>query len=49
MSLFQLTSEEVVRSFISRIKEINPIVNCVVDTRFDEAIDEAKSVDEFIR
>ncbi|XP_066968821.1 fatty-acid amide hydrolase 2 isoform X1 [Macrobrachium rosenbergii] len=45
----KLTSEEVVRSFIARINEINPILNCVVDNRFDDAIKEAKAVDELIR
>ncbi|XP_064116184.1 fatty-acid amide hydrolase 2-like isoform X1 [Macrobrachium nipponense] len=45
----KLTSEEVVRSFIARINEINPILNCVVDNRFEDAITEAKAVDELIR
>ncbi|XP_076060373.1 fatty-acid amide hydrolase 2 isoform X2 [Oratosquilla oratoria] len=45
----KLTSEEVVRSFIERIKEINPILNCVVDERFEEALKEAKEVDKGIR
>ncbi|XP_069939006.1 fatty-acid amide hydrolase 2-A isoform X2 [Cherax quadricarinatus] len=45
----KLTSEEVVKSFIARIKEINPILNCVVDSRFDEALEEAKTVDKLIQ
>ncbi|KAK3856450.1 hypothetical protein Pcinc_037230 [Petrolisthes cinctipes] len=45
----KLTSEEVVKSFIARIKEINPILNCVVDTRFDEALEEARAADTLIR
>ena len=43
--LFQVTSEEVVLAFIQRTKDINPILNCAVDTCFDEAIEEAKSID----
>lgn len=45
----KLTSEEIVKSFIARIKEINPILNCVVDTRFDQALEEARAADAFIR
>ncbi|KAA0202035.1 hypothetical protein HAZT_HAZT004277, partial [Hyalella azteca] len=39
------TSQEVVAAFIDRIKEINPILNCVVETRFDEALKEAEALD----
>lgn len=46
--LFQLTSEEVVKSFIARIKEINPILNCMVDERFEEALKDAKAIDKLI-
>ncbi|XP_027237585.1 fatty-acid amide hydrolase 2-A isoform X2 [Penaeus vannamei] len=45
----KLTSVEVVKSFIGRIKEINPILNCVVDDRFDDAVKDAKAVDDLIR
>lgn len=45
----KVTSEEVVLAFIRRIKEINPILNCVVDERFDEALKEAKVVDEKLK
>ncbi|XP_042243398.1 fatty-acid amide hydrolase 2-like [Homarus americanus] len=45
----KLTSEEVVKSFIARIKEINPILNCVVDNRFDEALGDARAADKLIR
>lgn len=47
--VLQLTSVEVVKSFIGRIKEINPILNCVVDDRFDDAVKDAKAVDDLIR
>ncbi|CAL4114923.1 unnamed protein product, partial [Meganyctiphanes norvegica] len=45
----KLKSVEVVKSFIARIKEINPIVNCMVDQRFEDAIKEAEEADILIR
>ncbi|OXU26780.1 hypothetical protein TSAR_006488 [Trichomalopsis sarcophagae] len=45
----QLTSEEVVRSYIARIKEIQPILNCVTETRFEDALKEAKKCDELLK
>lgn len=44
----RVTSEEVVRAFIERIKEVDLILNAVVDSRFDEAIKEAKNIDKSI-
>lgn len=44
----QIKSEDVVTAYIDRIKQINPIVNAVVDNRFDKAIEEAKNVDNQI-
>lgn len=37
------------KSFIARIKEINPILNCVVDDRFEEALMDARDADKLIR
>lgn len=37
-----------VNSFIERIEEINPLLNCVVADRFQQARKEAASVDELI-
>ena len=34
VSIFQITSEEIVRSCIDRINEINPVLNAVVDERY---------------
>lgn len=44
----KLTSVQVVKSFIERINEVNPLLNCVVDERFKEAIQEAERVDKLI-
>ena len=35
-------------AFIRRIKQINPLLNCVVDERFKDALAEATKVDELI-
>lgn len=44
----EITSEVVVQSFIERIKEVNPILNAVVDTRYEDALAEAKEVDKML-
>ncbi|KAI4457697.1 fatty-acid amide hydrolase [Holotrichia oblita] len=44
----QISSEEVVLAYIKRIKEVNPIINAVVEDRFTEALAEAKKVDEYL-
>ncbi|CAG9767330.1 unnamed protein product [Ceutorhynchus assimilis] len=45
----KITSEQVLDSFIERIKEVNPVLNCVVADRFDEAKKEAQEADERVR
>lgn len=40
-----ITSEEVVESFIGRIKRVNPLINAVVDNRFEQALKEAREID----
>lgn len=37
--------EEAVQAYIQRIREVNPILNCIVQDRFEEAIEEAKVAD----
>lgn len=39
---------EVVKSFIDRAKLVNPLLNCLADERFDEALKEAAEADELI-
>lgn len=43
-----ITSEEVVESFIARIKRLNPIINAVVEDRFKQALAEAREIDRKI-
>lgn len=39
---------EVLQSFILRVKEVNPVLNCVVDMRFEEALKDAASADALV-
>ncbi|XP_017068843.1 fatty-acid amide hydrolase 2-A [Drosophila eugracilis] len=45
----ELSSVQVLESFIRRIKEVNPILNCVVDERYDQALKEAIEADALIK
>ncbi|KAG9478074.1 fatty-acid amide hydrolase 2 [Eleutherodactylus coqui] len=44
----EVKSSVVVQSFISRIREVNPVVNGLVRDRFDEALREAEAVDNLV-
>ncbi|XP_058837565.1 fatty-acid amide hydrolase 2-B-like [Topomyia yanbarensis] len=44
----KLTSVEVMEAFIDRCKEINPLLNIVVDERFEAALKEAEKADHLI-
>lgn len=37
-----------VSTYINRIKEVNPIINAVVEDRFDAALQEAAAVDRYL-
>ncbi|KAG8277888.1 hypothetical protein J6590_033422 [Homalodisca vitripennis] len=41
----QVTCTEVVEAYISRAKEVNPLVNAIVQDRFQEALVEAEEID----
>lgn len=45
----KLTAEEVMKVYIKRVKEVNPLINACVDERFEEAVSDARSVDKIIR
>lgn len=45
----QLSSVQVLESFIRRVKEVNPLLNCVVDQRYDDALKEAAEADALIK
>lgn len=44
----EVTCRHVVECFMKRIKQVNPILNSVVDTRFDKALVEADEYDKLI-
>lgn len=37
------------RAYIQRINEVNPVLNAVVDNRYNDAIEEARCIDTAIR
>lgn len=48
MILAQVSSEQVVLAYIERIKEVNPIINAVVEDRFEAAIEDARRADRMV-
>lgn len=42
---FQITSEELVTAYIDRVKEVNPLLNALVDERYRAAVEDARAVD----
>ncbi|EDV93340.1 fatty-acid amide hydrolase 2-B [Drosophila grimshawi] len=44
----QLQSEQLVRAYIGRVREVNPSLNAVIEERFEAALNEAKHADEFM-
>lgn len=44
-----MSSEEVVKTFVERCKEVNNLLNAIVDERFNDAIKEARGVDEMLK
>ena len=45
---FQLRSYDVVKSYVTRIIAVQPLINAYVDERFEEAFEDAKKVDALI-
>lgn len=44
----EISSEELVREYIKRIKTVNPILNAVIEDRFAAAVEDAKKADQVI-
>lgn len=42
----EISSIVVVQTYIERIKEVNPVVNAVIEERFEMALDDARKADE---
>ncbi|XP_066146878.1 fatty-acid amide hydrolase 2-B-like [Euwallacea fornicatus] len=45
----ELSSIQICEAYIQRIKEVNPILNAVVEERFKEALHDANLVDEYLK
>lgn len=45
----QLTSESIVRAFINRARLVQGYLNAIIDDRYDQAIEDAKAIDEFLK
>lgn len=45
----ELSSEEIVRTFINRARLVQIYLNAIIDERYDDAIEEAKAIDKFLR
>ncbi|XP_063987724.1 fatty-acid amide hydrolase 2-B-like isoform X1 [Diachasmimorpha longicaudata] len=41
----ELTCEEVVLAYIQRCRDVNPMLNAIVENRFDAALEEAREID----
>ena len=44
----KLKCREIIQAFIDRIHEVNPLLNAVVGDRFEEALEEARHIDEIL-
>ncbi|XP_051165523.1 fatty-acid amide hydrolase 2-A isoform X2 [Leptopilina boulardi] len=45
----EISSEEVVSVYIARCREVNPVINAIVQDRFEAALIEARNVDNFLK
>lgn len=44
----EVSSEEVVKAFIDRCKEVNPFLNAIVEPRYEVALREARNIDKML-
>ncbi|XP_018357628.1 PREDICTED: fatty-acid amide hydrolase 2-A isoform X2 [Trachymyrmex cornetzi] len=45
----EISSEEVIVTYVKRCKIVNPLINAIVEDRFDAAIQEAREIDNFLQ
>ncbi|EGI66814.1 PREDICTED: fatty-acid amide hydrolase 2-A-like [Acromyrmex echinatior] len=45
----EISSEEVIVTYVERCKKVNPLINAIVEDRFDAAIQEAREIDNFLQ
>lgn len=44
----QLTSEQVVSTYIERVRQVNPMLNAVIEDRFEAALQDSRRADSLI-
>lgn len=45
----QVTCEKVTQAYVNRCKQVNPLINAIVEDRFKDAIKEAQQLDKRIK
>ncbi|CAL1686660.1 unnamed protein product [Lasius platythorax] len=45
----ELGCEEVITAYVKRCKEVNPLINAIVEDRFEAAVQEAREIDDFLK
>lgn len=45
----EIGSEEVITAYVKRCKEVNPLINAIVEDRFEAAVQEAREIDDFLK
>ncbi|KAH9378075.1 hypothetical protein HPB48_022570 [Haemaphysalis longicornis] len=45
----RITSEAVIQAYQRRVREVDPLVNAVVDERFEAALEDARAADQLVR
>lgn len=45
----KLGCEEVITAYVKRCKEVNPLINAIVEDRFEAAVQEAREIDDFLK
>jgi fatty acid amide hydrolase 2 len=44
----EVSAEDVVKAYIKRIRDVNPLINAIIDERFEEALEDARAIDRRI-
>lgn len=45
----EISSEDVITAYVTRCREVNPLINAIVEDRFEAALQEAREVDSFLK
>jgi len=47
--MWKVSSQKVITAYVERCKEVNPLINAIVEDRFEAAMQEAREVDNFLK